>query len=102
MLQWLWKQKYRLDRGYQLVGMINLLLLLAQSDRLAATIGMSVTLFVVVALPVALFCVWLVGWLITRPAVQIAEDRMYAETTQGRRDLDEILRLLKELQNDKR
>ena len=97
MLQWLWKQKYRLDRGYQLVGMINLFLLLAQSDRLVEKSGLSATMFVLIALPSALFCVWLVGWLITRPAVQIAEDRMYAETTQGRRDLDEILRLLKEL-----
>ena len=97
MLQWFWKQKYRIDRGYQLIGMINLFLLLSQSDRLVEKSGLSAMLFVLIALPAALFCVWFVGWLMTRPSAQVAEDRMFAETTQGRRDLDEIIRLLKDI-----
>lgn len=48
-----------------------------------------------IGLPSALFVVWFCGYVITLPAMQRHEDRASAETTQMRRDIDEILRLLK-------
>ena len=94
-MQWLFKQKYRLDRGYQLVGLLNLALLLVQSTTLRSFLNISTAEMVLFGLPLALFCVWLCGYIITLPGMQIAEDRAQAETLKFRRDIDEIMRLLK-------
>ena len=94
-MRWLFKQKYRIDRGYQIVGLANLALLLVQSDTLKGYLGMSSTAMLLIGLPSALFVVWLCGYVITLPRVQRAEDRALSDTTQMRRDIDEILRLLK-------
>lgn len=94
-MRWLFKQKYRIDRGYQIVGLANLALLLVQSDTLKGYLSLSSTAMLLIGLPSALFVVWLCGYVITLPAMQQAEDRANADTTQMRRDIDEILRLLK-------
>lgn len=93
-MQWLFKQKYRIDRGYQIVGLINLALLLAQSTTLKVYLNLSSTQMLVIGLPCALFAVWCCGYVITLPQVQAAEYRALSDTTQMRRDIDEILRLL--------
>lgn len=98
MLQWVWKQKYRIDRGYQMISLINLILLLVQSERLADKLGMSVTSVVLFGLPFIVFAVWVVGWIISHPKVQCAEDRAVAEVSPSRRDLGEVLRILKKLE----
>ena len=95
MMRWLFKQKYRIDRGYQIVGLANLALLLVQSDTLKGYLSLSSTAMLLIGLPSALFVVWLCGYVITLPRVQRAEDRALSDTTQMRRDIDEILRLLK-------
>ena len=95
MLRWLWKQKYRVDRGYQLVGLLNLALLLVPSDTAKGYLNLSSTQMLLIGLPCAVGSVWCCGYVITLPAMQQAEDRANAETTQMRRDIDEILRLLK-------
>ena len=95
MLQWLWKQKYRVDRGYQLLSLVNLSLLLAQSETLKGFLGVSTSFLVLMGIPLALSLVWSAGYLITRPRSQWAEDRANAEVSQVRRDIDEILRILK-------
>jgi len=95
MLRWLWKQKYRVDRGYQLVGLLNLALLLVQSDTAKDYLNLSSTQMLLIGLPSALCLVWCCGYVITLPRVQAAEDRALSDTTQMRRDLDEVLRLLK-------
>ena len=100
MFQWLLKQKYRVDRGYQLLSIVNLSLILLQSDTLITQLGISKTLLVILGVPAALSMVWVLGYTLTLPSLQRSEDRMYAETTQSRRDLDEILKLLKEIRND--
>lgn len=99
MLQWLWKQKYRIDRGYQVISFINLILLLVQSERLANKLGLSVTSIVFFGLPCIVFVVWVVGYFISRPMVQESEDRAIAEVSPSRRDLDEVLRILKKIEN---
>lgn len=98
-MQWLFKQKYRIDRGYQIVGLANLALLLVQSDTLKGYLSLSSTAMLLIGLPSALFVVWLCGYVITLPQVQAAEDRAQADVTQARRDLDEILKLLRQ-END--
>jgi hypothetical protein len=94
-MQWLFKQKFRCEKGQQLLGLINLALLLAQSTTLKGYLNLSSTQMLVIGLPCALFAVWCCGYVITLPAMQRYEDRASAETTQMRRDIDEILRLLK-------
>ena len=97
-MQWLWKQHYRLTRGAQLIGFLNLALLLVQSTTLKGYLNLSSSQMLYFGLPSALLAVWLCGYVITLPSMQAAEDRAQAETTQMRRDIDEILRLLR---NDK-
>lgn len=94
-MQWLFKQKYRVDRGYQLVGLLNLALLLVQSTTLKGYLSLGSAEMLLIGLPCAVGLVWCCGYVITLPAMQQAEDRANAETTQMRRDIDEILRLLK-------
>jgi hypothetical protein len=94
-LRWLWRQKQRIDRGQQIVGLLNLALLLVQSETLKQYMGATATQMLVIGLPSALCLVWCFGYVITLPAVQQAEDRALSNTTQMRRDVDEILRLLK-------
>jgi hypothetical protein len=94
-MQWLFKQRYRCERGYQLVGLLNMALLLVQSTTLKGYLSLSSTAMLLIGLPSALFVVWCCGYVITLPAMQRCEDRASAETTQMRRDIDEILRLLK-------
>jgi len=94
-MQWLFKQKYRIDRGYQIVGLVNLALLLAQSTTLKGYLNLSSTSLLLIGLPCALFAVWCCGYVITLPQMQRCEDRASAETTQIRRDIDEILQLLR-------
>lgn len=98
-LRWLWRQKYRLDRGSQIIGLLNLALLLTQSDTLKQYLGVRTAEMLVIGLPFALGVVWLCGYAITLPRVQAAEDRAQADVTQARRDLDEILKLLRQ-END--
>lgn len=95
MLQWLWKQKMRIDKGYQMAAGLNTLLLLAQSDKLAHFCGLNLPAFIVIAVPVIIGGIWLCGYVMTSPAVQAAEDEATAELSPGRRDTAEILRLLK-------
>jgi len=95
MMQWLWKQKHRCDRGYQLLGLVNLALLLVQSDTAKGYLNLSSTQMLLIGLPCALLAVWCCGYVITLPSMQRAEDRALSDTTQMRRDLDEVLRLLK-------
>jgi len=97
-MQWLWKQHYRLTRGAQLIGFLNLALLLVQSTTLRGYLNLSSSQMLYFGLPSALLAVWLCGYVITLPSMQRHEDRAQAETTQMRRDIDEILRLLR---NDK-
>lgn len=94
-MQWLWKQHYRLTRGAQLIGFLNLALLLVQSTTLKGYLNLSSSQMLYFGLPSALCVVWFCGYCITLPQVQAAEDRAQADVTQVRRDLDEILRLLK-------
>lgn len=94
-MQWLFKQKFRCEKGYQLLGLINLSLLLVQSDTAKGYLNLSSTAMLLIGLPCALLAVWCCGYVITLPSMQRAEDRANAETTQMRRDLDEILRLLR-------
>lgn len=98
-LQWFWKQKYRVDRGYQLVSLINMVLLLTQSQKLANFLSLNTSTFVIIAIPTIFMSVWFCGYLISKPMVQLAEDRANAEVSQLRRDIDEILRLLKRNNN---
>jgi hypothetical protein len=98
MFQWLWKQKYRVDRGMAMVSGLNTLLLLCQSERLAAAFGMSLGSFVLFAAPLIAGSIWAIGYLTTRPWMQRAEDGAIHELTPSRRDTQEILRLLKEMQ----
>ena len=95
-LQWLWKQKYRFDRGYQVASLINMLLLLLQSERLAAYLGIGIKSMVLIAPPLIFCMVWLIGYLISLPMVQEAEDGASSEVSPVRRDIGEILRILKE------
>lgn len=97
-LRWLWRQKYRIDRGQQILALLNLALLLMQSETLKQYAGVSSTAMLLIGLPSALFVVWLCGYVITLPRVQAAEDRALSDTTQMRRDIDEILRLLHDKQ----
>jgi hypothetical protein len=94
-LRWLWRQKYRIDRGQQILALLNLALLLMQSETLKQYAGVSSTEMLLIGLPSALLLVWCCGYVITLPQVQAAEDRALSDTTQMRRDIDEILRLLK-------
>lgn len=82
-----------------MISFINLILLLVQSERLANKLGMSVTSIVFFGLPCIIFVVWIVGWIISRPMVQESEDRAIAEVSPSRRDLDEVLRILKKIEN---
>ena len=95
MMQWLWVQKYRIDRGYQIVGLLNLALLLLQCEAIKQFTGMSSTALLLIGLPCALGLVWCCVYAITLPQMQRAEDRAQAETTQMRRDIDEILKRLR-------
>lgn len=94
-LQFLWKQKYRVDRGYQLLSLVNLVLLLTQSETLKGYLGVTTMTLVFVGLPLALLAVWFTGYAMSHPVAQQAEDRANAEVSQVRRDLDEILSLLR-------
>ena len=99
MLQWLFKQKYRVDRGYQMISLVNLCLLLLQSVVLKEYLGLSSSSLLLLGLPIVLAAVWLVGYFISQ--AQVHEDRAMAEVSPSRRELEDILRLLKELTNDK-
>lgn len=94
-MQWLFKQHYRILKGYQIVGLVNLGLLLTQSDTLKGYLRLGAAQMLLIGLPLAFSLVWLCGYVITLPSMQRHEDRASAETTQMRRDIDEILRLLK-------
>jgi predicted ferric reductase len=100
MLQWLFKQKYRVDRGYQMISLVNLSLLLLQSSVLKEYLGISSTALILLGLPIVLITVWAVGYLISY--AQVHEDRAMAEVSPSRRELEDILKLLKELTNDHR
>jgi hypothetical protein len=95
MTRWLWKQKYRVDRGSQLIALVNLGLLLTQSETLKSYLGLTTSSMVLLGLPLCLTTVWGVGYLMTLPSVQQAEDRAQSDMTQVRRDLDEILQTLR-------
>lgn len=95
MLQWLWKQKHRYDRGLSAMAGLNTLLLLCQSERLASFVGLPLTAFVFVAVPVIFTLIWLCGYVMTLPRNQAAEDKALAETVENRRELKEILRILR-------
>lgn len=100
MIQWLFKQKYRVDRGYQMISLVNLCLLLVQSDKLKEYLHVSSSTLVLVGLPIVILLVWVVGYLISH--AQIHEDRAMAEVSPSRRELEEIRDILKELTNDNR
>ena len=96
MFQWLWKQKYRVDRGLGMAAGLNTLLLLCQSEKLAHLCGLSLQTFVLVAAPLIFTGIWLCGYIVSRPSLQIAEDGAIGELSQQRRELREILQILKE------
>lgn len=96
MFQWFWKQKYRVDRGMAMVSGLNTLLLLCQSERLADAFGLSLGAFVLFAVPLIAGSIWAIGYLTTRPWMQRAEDGAIGELSQQRRELREILQILKE------
>ena len=96
-VQWLWKQKMRIDRGMSMVAGLNTLLLLCQSEQLAAAFGLSLSAFVMFAVPLIAGSIWAIGYLTTRPRMQRAEDGAVHELTPSRRDTQEILRILKEM-----
>jgi hypothetical protein len=75
--------------------LMNLALLIVQSTTLKGYLNLSSTQMLVILLPSALLLVWCFGYFITLPAVQQAKDRAHSDTTQMRRDIDEILRRLK-------
>lgn len=102
-LQFLWKQKFRVDKGYQVLSLVNLGLLLTQSETLKGYLGVTSTTLVLLGIPLGLLVTWVCGYLMTLPLAQKAEDRAVSEVAQQRRDLDEILQILKEIQqNDTR
>ena len=88
----------RIDRGMSMVAGLNTLLLLCQSERLADAFGVSLGAFVFFAVPLIAGSIWAIGYLTTRPWMQRAEDGAIHELTPSRRDTQEILRLLKEMQ----
>ena len=99
MLQWLWKQKFRIDSGLSMAAGLNTLLLLCQSEKLAHLFGLSLQSFVLVAVPMIIAAVWLCGYILSRPSVQIAQDGAVGELSQHRREMREmreILEILKE------
>ena len=100
ILQFLWKQKYRVDKGYQLVSLVNLGLLLSQSEVLKGYLGISTTTLIILGMPLALLSVWSFGYIMSCPMAQVAEDRANAEVSQMRRDLDEVLRRLRRITNE--
>lgn len=97
-MQWLWKQKMRIDKGMSTISGLNTLLLLCQSERLAAAFGVSLLGFVLFAVPLIAGSIWAIGYLTSLPQVQRAEDGAIHELTPSRRDTQEILKILKEMQ----
>ena len=94
-LKFLWKQKQRVDRGYQMLSLVNLCLLLTQSETLKGYLGVSSTTLVLLGIPLALCAVWVTGYLLTLPRVQEAEDRALADLSVLRRDIDSILKSIR-------
>ena len=76
------------------------MLLLCQSEKLAAFVGLPLTAFVFVAVPAIFTLIWFCGYVMTLPRNQAAEDKALAETVENRRELKEILRILKELNGE--
>lgn len=95
MLKFLWKQKQRVDRGYQMLSLVNLCLLLTQSETLKGYLGVSSTTLVLLGIPLAMCVVWVTGYLLTLPKVQEAEDRALADLSVLRRDIDRILQIVR-------
>jgi hypothetical protein len=95
VLKFLWKQKQRVDRGYQVLSLVNLCLLLTQSETLKGYLGVSSTTLVLVGIPLALGFVWAAGYLLTLPRVQEAEDQALADLSVLRRDIDKILKIVR-------
>ena len=97
-MRWLFKQKMRLDKGMAMVSGLNTLLLLCQSERLASALGLNLGAFVLFAVPLIAGSIWAIGYLTTRPWMQRAEDGAIHELTPSRRDTQEILKILQEMQ----
>ena len=66
--QWLVRQKYRIDLGYQIFPIINLvLLIITASDKLIKFTHVPKTWMLVLALiPLSLLAVWLFGYILDR------------------------------------
>jgi len=96
-MQWLFKQRNRVLLGYQLIGLINLSLLLTQSETLKQYVGATTSQLLFLGLPCALSLVWLLGYILSRPSMQRAEDRANSELMPQRRDIDRMLEILEAL-----
>ena len=67
MKSFFFRQKYRLDLGQQFLSIINLVLLLvAVSDKIKPYTSLGITAVIALAVPGALFLIWLSGYFLDR------------------------------------
>lgn len=64
---WLVRVKFRFDLGQGFLAIINFaLIIVAASDKITSLIHLPAKILVVALLPIALFAVWLVGYILDR------------------------------------
>ena len=93
MIRWLFRQKIRAEKGLCVMPLINFgLLCLSASDRIQRAIPLSTTAIVALLFPSVLVAIWIVGYALTTPRMQAAEDEAIGDLIAWRRQLNEIAR----------
>lgn len=67
MIKFIARQKLRFDLGQSFLAIVNLsFLVIAAGDKIAASLGLSPRVVVVLLIPSVLLGVWLMGWILDR------------------------------------
>jgi hypothetical protein len=87
MKRFLFRQKFRFEKGLCVMPVFNFVLLtIAASDRIQRAMpALSTSLIVVGLLPLVLCMVWVVGYALSRPTMQAAEDAAMGDMYPWRR-----------------
>jgi hypothetical protein len=92
-MRFLFRQKFRFEKGLCIMPAINFCLLcLSASDRIQRAVSVSTTVLLASLLPLVFTLVWSVGYCLTTPRMQAAEDSANADLNPWRRELTEIKR----------
>lgn len=88
-MRFLFRQKFRIEKGMSLTPAVNLTLLaISASDRIERAVAIRTSILIPTIVLGTLGMVWVAGFIMTRSSMQAAEDEALRDVCAWRRKLD--------------